>query len=142
MTTDKRVAKRADASAPAASEPKLVLRPAVDIFENEHSINLVANLPGVAEDGLNLEIDDKTLTIRGEIAIDMPALPMPMPIRIWPRKIPASFTTIAIDSRPAANTNSPNAATRHAPYLSARAPNSGDDAPQTRFCTAMASEKI
>lgn len=73
MTTDKRVAKRADASAPAASEPKLVLRPAVDIFENEHSINLVANLPGVAEDGLNLEIDDKTLTIRGEIAIDMPA---------------------------------------------------------------------
>ena len=36
----------------------------------------------------------------------------------------------------------PKAATRHAPNRSAAAPKKGDESPQIRFCTAMASEKI
>jgi len=49
-----------------------ILRPAVDVFENGHSITLLADLPGVAEDALGLEVDGRTLTIQGDIHIDMP----------------------------------------------------------------------
>jgi HSP20 family molecular chaperone IbpA len=44
----------------------------VDVFENGESISLLANLPGVAEEGLALEVDGNQLTITGDIAIDMP----------------------------------------------------------------------
>ena len=50
-----------------------VLRPAVDIYENGDAITLLANLPGVPEDGLSVEIDGKTLTIQGDIDLDTPA---------------------------------------------------------------------
>ena len=73
MTTDKAVARREEQSPAASPEPKTVLRPAVDIFENDHSISLFADLPGVSEEGLHLEVDDKTLTIQGDIEIDTPA---------------------------------------------------------------------
>ena len=72
MTTDKRIVKGAEQSPAAPSGPEVTLRPAVDIFENDHSISLFADLPGVPESGLNLEVDDKTLTIQGDIEIDMP----------------------------------------------------------------------
>lgn len=39
------------------------LSPAVDIFENEEKLTLVADLPGVARDRLNLGIDQGILTI-------------------------------------------------------------------------------
>jgi len=73
MTTDKRVARQDEQSPAAPADPKVILRPAVDIFENDHSICLFANLPGVPEGGLHLEVDDKTLTIQGDIEIEMPA---------------------------------------------------------------------
>ena len=49
-----------------------VMRPAVDVFENDDSIKLFANLPGVGEDGLAVEVDSDQLTITGDIDIDMP----------------------------------------------------------------------
>jgi len=39
------------------------LTPAVDIFENEEALTLVADLPGVPKDRLNLGIDNGVLTI-------------------------------------------------------------------------------
>jgi HSP20 family molecular chaperone IbpA len=39
------------------------LTPAVDIFENETALTLVADLPGVPKDRLNLGIDNGVLTI-------------------------------------------------------------------------------
>jgi HSP20 family molecular chaperone IbpA len=74
MTSDSNVARHAGQS-PAGGDRELntVLRPAVDVFENDHSISLFADLPGVSEEGLNLEVDDKTLTIEGDIRIDMPS---------------------------------------------------------------------
>lgn len=39
------------------------LTPAVDIFENEAALTLVADLPGVPKDRLNLGIDNGVLTI-------------------------------------------------------------------------------
>ncbi len=73
MTSDKHVASHSDRSPAGDREPNIVLRPAVDVFENDHSISLFADLPGVTEAGLNLEVDDRTLTIQGDIRIDMPA---------------------------------------------------------------------
>ena len=53
-------------------ESQSALRPAVDIFENGHTITLLANLPGVSDQGLAVEVEDATLTIDGDIGIDIP----------------------------------------------------------------------
>jgi len=50
-------------------EPEFTLRPAVDIFENDHGITMLADLPGVANDRLNLQVDKDTLRISGDAAI-------------------------------------------------------------------------
>ena len=41
--------------------------PAVDIYETEAELVLLANLPGVAESGLKLEIDNGILTLEGNV---------------------------------------------------------------------------
>jgi len=53
-------------SDPAVTEERNVanwLTPAVDIFEDEESITLITDLPGVAKDGLHLGIEKGVLTI-------------------------------------------------------------------------------
>ena len=72
MTADKDVTTKSDTSTQAEREHRLVLRPSVDIFENKEAIQLFADLPGVAQESLALEVDDNTLTIQGDIQIDMP----------------------------------------------------------------------
>jgi HSP20 family molecular chaperone IbpA len=50
----------------AAAEPRAALRkvaPAVDIYEREDGLVLVADLPGVPSDGVGLDIDKDVLTI-------------------------------------------------------------------------------
>ncbi|MFH1138490.1 MAG: Hsp20/alpha crystallin family protein [Pseudomonadota bacterium] len=42
--------------------------PAVDIFESEEAMTLVADLPGVPREGLTIDLNDNVLTIRGEVA--------------------------------------------------------------------------
>lgn len=39
--------------------------PAVDIFENEHEVLLVADLPGVAPDQVNIQLERGELTLEG-----------------------------------------------------------------------------
>lgn len=46
--------------------------PPVDIFEDKNGITLLMDLPGVARDRLDIQVDDDTLSIEGEAAIDMP----------------------------------------------------------------------
>ena len=46
--------------------------PAVDVFENRDGITLLADLPGVPEDRLDIQIEADTLTIEGEIGLDVP----------------------------------------------------------------------
>ncbi len=48
------------------------LRPAVDIFEDTNGITLMADLPGVSSDRLNIEVDRNTLAIEGQVSFDMP----------------------------------------------------------------------
>lgn len=46
----------------------LVFTPAVDIFETETEITLLADLPGVKPDDLNIDLRDMVLTLSGEVA--------------------------------------------------------------------------
>ncbi len=72
MTSRKAVANQANRSAPEQRTHNRALRPAVDIVENEQALHLYANLPGVPESNLSLEVDGDTLSIAGDVSIDMP----------------------------------------------------------------------
>lgn len=54
---------RAAANASAANAPQAFVVPPVDVFENENAITLLADLPGVPRDQLNLRVDGDTLVI-------------------------------------------------------------------------------
>jgi len=56
----------------AREESGVSLLPAVDIYEDAEGITLLADLPGVSRDRLNIEVDKDTLSIDGEVVIDMP----------------------------------------------------------------------
>jgi HSP20 family molecular chaperone IbpA len=49
-----------------------VLRPRVDISEDADGITLVADMPGVSKERLELHVDRDSLTIEGEARIEMP----------------------------------------------------------------------
>jgi len=53
-------------------ERETVLRPAVDIYEEDAAITVKADLPGVSRDRLDVQVDGNTLTIEGQASIDMP----------------------------------------------------------------------
>jgi HSP20 family molecular chaperone IbpA len=46
--------------------PGLVFTPAVDIFETENEITLLADVPGVKPDGLTIDLRDNTLTLSAD----------------------------------------------------------------------------
>ena len=48
--------------------PGLVFTPAVDIFETEKEITLLADMPGVKADNLTIDLRDNTLTLAADIA--------------------------------------------------------------------------
>ena len=56
----------------ARGEPEAVLRPPVDIYEDATGITLHADLPGVARERLNINVDNDTLIIDGQAVIEMP----------------------------------------------------------------------
>ncbi|HIE53964.1 MAG TPA: Hsp20/alpha crystallin family protein [Chromatiaceae bacterium] len=49
-----------------------VMRPMVDIFEDESGITLHADMPGVSKERLNVKVEGDTLTIDGIAEISMP----------------------------------------------------------------------
>lgn len=50
------------------TRPGLVFLPAVDIFETENDITLLADMPGVAAENLDVDLDKDVLTINGSVA--------------------------------------------------------------------------
>src|SRR2546421_9608933 len=54
-------------------EDELVLAPPVDIFEDRQGITVLAEMPGVSKERLNVQADRNSLVIEGDVAIDMPA---------------------------------------------------------------------
>ncbi|MDP3979305.1 MAG: Hsp20/alpha crystallin family protein [Pseudomonas sp.] len=65
--TEKRVVRRGE-----SAEEQQTLLPRVDVFENKDGILLVADMPGVPKDKLELRVENDTLLIEGEIAPDTP----------------------------------------------------------------------
>ncbi len=57
---------------PETPRNEAALLPPVDVFEDAAGITLYADLPGVPKDRLNLQVEADTLTIEGEVALDMP----------------------------------------------------------------------
>lgn len=49
------------------TRPGVVFTPAVDIFENEKQINLLADMPGVAPNDVKIDLNDGVLSISGEV---------------------------------------------------------------------------
>jgi HSP20 family molecular chaperone IbpA len=63
-----RVKEKRGVPAPAErTRPGPTFTPAVDIFETEREITLVADIPGVKADNLLLDVRDNVLTLAGEV---------------------------------------------------------------------------
>lgn len=57
---------------PETPASEMALLPPVDVVEDAGGITLYADLPGVPKDKLNLQIEGDTLTIEGEVSLDVP----------------------------------------------------------------------
>ena len=51
---------------------RAALTPAVDIFEDAHAVTLLADLPGVSKDKLDIKVHDGSLTIEAESMVPVP----------------------------------------------------------------------
>jgi HSP20 family protein len=49
----------------ATRDEAMYIAPPVDIFENENSLIVVADLPGVDKEGVEIRVEDNILTIKG-----------------------------------------------------------------------------
>jgi HSP20 family protein len=62
------VKEKAEVTTPAEqTRPGLVFTPAVDIFETEKEITLLADMPGVKSEDLNIDLRDNMLTLDGDV---------------------------------------------------------------------------
>jgi HSP20 family protein len=59
-------------AAPQLPETDASLLPAVDVMEDAQGITLYADLPGVSKDKLKLHVEADTLTIEGEVGLNIP----------------------------------------------------------------------
>jgi HSP20 family molecular chaperone IbpA len=53
-------------------ETRRSLVPAVDIFERDDALHVIADMPGVTQEALHIEVDNQVLSIEGDIGFDMP----------------------------------------------------------------------
>jgi HSP20 family protein len=66
LTTEKTgIPDKTGAKSLATRDDEVYLAPPVDIFENEDSLIVVADLPGVDKDGVDIRVEDDILTIKG-----------------------------------------------------------------------------
>ena len=64
-----KVREKQEVTSPAEqTSPGLVFTPAVDIFETEKEITLLADMPGVKADDLTIDLRDNTLTLAADTA--------------------------------------------------------------------------
>ena len=64
-----KVREKQEVASPAEqTTPGLVFTPAVDIFETEKEITLLADVPGVHADGLTIDLRENILTLSAETA--------------------------------------------------------------------------
>jgi len=69
QSTELKVREKQEVASPAEqTTPGLVFTPAVDIFETEKEITLLADMPGVKAEDLTIDLRENTLTLSGAIA--------------------------------------------------------------------------
>lgn len=68
------------------------LLPRVDVFEDDAGITLLADLPGVPRDQLDIKIDGETLTIEGAVATATPAGLQPAYVELRVPRYRRAFT--------------------------------------------------
>lgn len=61
-----------------ARAQRLVFTPMIDIYESEEGLTLIADLPGVSADDLELQIQDNKLTLFGRVNDYVPAGAVPV----------------------------------------------------------------
>jgi HSP20 family molecular chaperone IbpA len=65
---DIKVREKQELTTPAEqTKPGVVFTPQVDIFETEKEITLLADIPGVKSERLNIDLRDDILTITGDV---------------------------------------------------------------------------
>ena len=57
---------------PDRDAPPAGLSPAVDIHEGPEGMTLVADLPGAAEDGVTIQVEDNVLTLQARVDLPVP----------------------------------------------------------------------
>ena len=57
----------------ATRDEAIYITPPVDIFENEDALIVVADLPGVDRNGVDIRVEDDILTIKGNAKYTQPA---------------------------------------------------------------------
>lgn len=68
-TTDLKTREKHEVAGPAEQmRPGPVFAPAIDIFENDRTITLLADMPGVDSEGLRIDLRESVLTLTGEVA--------------------------------------------------------------------------
>lgn len=96
MAESKKVARSETTVQPTAGEQPVrratdYLLPPVDVFEDETGIIVYADLPGVAGERLNLQVDQNTLLIEGEVDVDLPEGIQPLYAEVRTRGFRRSF---------------------------------------------------
>jgi len=75
VKTDSTVAEKQESTQPDGAErtkARKVFVPLVDIVEGEQQLSLIADLPGVDEQGVDVTIEKNVLTIRGQVTGESP----------------------------------------------------------------------
>ena len=65
-------AAQASSAQSQTAQSQAALMPPVDVIEDATGITLLADLPGVPRDKLSLHVEGDTLSIEGEVSVDMP----------------------------------------------------------------------
>jgi HSP20 family protein len=79
-------------AAPQASADTRAQLPRVDVLEDERGITLLADLPGVPRDGLDIKVDGETLTIEGTVATATPQALQPAYVELRAPRFRRAFT--------------------------------------------------
>ena len=67
-TKELQVKEKQEVAVPAEqTRPGRVFTPAVDIFETDDEITLLADMPGVASEDIEIDLRDDTLTLSGDV---------------------------------------------------------------------------
>ncbi len=68
------------------------LVPPVDVYENDHGITLLADMPGVTKEGLDVQVNKNVLTIKGVIADMVPEDIKPLYAEFGGKEYERAFT--------------------------------------------------